>query len=149
MRWTARPSRSGRRCAGDRGSSDALGLALIAPAAIGLALVILLVSRGVDSRATTQNAAEVVAQAAARERNLAAAEAAGERVAASLLTDDATCASPVVSITAPPAFEPGGTIVAVVTCATSTAGLELIGAEGGSATSTASAVIDTFRGVDP
>jgi len=57
----------------DDGSSDALGLALIAPAAIGLALVILFLGRGVDSRATVQSAAESAAQAAAQERTPAAA----------------------------------------------------------------------------
>ncbi len=110
--------------------------------------MILLVSRGVDSRATTQNAAEAVAQAAARERSLVAARAAGQEVAASMLTDPTTCASPRVSISAQPAFEPGGTVIAVVSCETSTAGLELIGAEGGTSTSTAFAVIDLFRGVE-
>jgi len=64
-----------RRGRSDRGSSDALGVALIAPAAIGLALVILFLGRGVDSRATAQSAAESAAQAAAQERTPAAARA--------------------------------------------------------------------------
>ena len=56
-----------RRCRGDRGSTDALGLALLVPAALGLAVVIIFLGRGVDSRATVQSAAESAAQAAAQE----------------------------------------------------------------------------------
>ena len=149
MSFHGQRARAGARGAGERGSSDALGLALLAPAALGLALAILLLSRGVDSRATAQNAAEAAAQAAARERSLAAAEVAAGRVVDSMLNDPETCASPSTQLTATPAFEPGGTVTATVTCGTSTAGLELIGARGGTATATAHAVIDVFRGVDP
>ena len=138
-----------RRGHGTTGSGDALGLALLAPAAVGVALVILLLSRGVDSRATTQNAAEAAAQAAARERSFVEAQQSASRVARSMLTDPATCADPSVAIDASPAFVPGATVSATVTCGTSTAGLELVGASGGKAAATAFAVIDRFRGVDP
>ncbi len=68
-RRTDHPVTTRRRWIGDDGSSDALGMALIAPAALALAIAVLLISRGVDSRATAQSAAEAAAQAAAQQRN--------------------------------------------------------------------------------
>ncbi len=82
----------------DRGSADALGLALLAPAAIGLAVVIVFLGRGVDSRATVQSAAEAAAQAAAQERSPAAAVAAAQQVGAAMLVDRASCSSPQVFV---------------------------------------------------
>ncbi|MEL6893184.1 MAG: hypothetical protein AAFP84_16440 [Actinomycetota bacterium] len=143
-------SRPGRRWRNDDGSSDALGLALIAPAAIGLALVILLISRGVDARATAQNAAEAAAQAAARERSFAAAQVAANRVGAAMLVDPNTCATPSVQTTVegPLGFAPGGVVQVTVRCTASSRGLELVGGDATTASATAFAVIDTFRGVD-
>ena len=145
--------RSGRihgRRRGDRGAADALGLALIAPAALGLALVILLISRGVDARATTQNAAEAAAQAAARERSLPAARAAAERVSGAMLLDADTCADPDTStdVDGGLAFEPGAVLRVTVTCTATTRGLDLVGGDDSTHSATAFAVIDTFRGVD-
>ncbi len=144
------PNGRGRRCRGDRGASDALGLALLAPAALGLALVLLLIGRGVDARATTQNAAEAAAQAAARERSMPAARLAAERTADAMLVDRATCADPVVvtGIDAGGGFEPGAVVVVTVRCTATTGGLELVGGRDDTATATAYAVVDRFRGVD-
>lgn len=137
----------GRPLRGEAGSSDALGMALIAPAALGLAIAVLLISRGVDSRATAQSAAEAAAQAAAQQRDRGAAVAAAQRVGAAMLTDPATCASPSVRVGG--TFEPGETISVTVSCSTSTAGLELVRSSGaGAQTYTAFAVLDPFRGVD-
>lgn len=137
-----------RRRLGDDGSSDALGVALIAPAAIALAIAVLLISRGVDSRATAQSAAEAAAQAAAQQRNRGDAAAAAEQVGAAMLTDGSTCASPSVRLGG--VFAPGETISVTVSCPTSSAGLELVpSSPTGPQTYTAYAVIDPFRGVDP
>ena len=139
--------RTGRRMRGDDGSSDALGMALIAPAAIALAITVLLISRGVDSRATAQSAAEAAAQAAAQQRSRPAAVAAAQRVGAAMLVDSSTCASPSVAVSGD--FGPGLTIAVTVSCSTSGAGLELVpAAPGGPQTYTAYAVIDPYRGVD-
>ena len=97
----------------DRGSADALGLALLAPAAIGLALVIVFLGRGVDSRATVQSAAEAAAQAAAQERSPAAAVAAAQQVGAAMLVDPSSCSSPHVFVDTS-AFEPGGQVAVTV-----------------------------------
>lgn len=128
----------------DRGSSDALGLALLAPAAIGLALVILFLGRGVDSRATALSAAESAAQAAAQERSPAAARAAAQQVADAMLVDESTCARPAVSLDATQ-FRPGGVVTVTVTCSVSTAGFEAIGASPRSFTAVAHATIDPLR----
>jgi len=136
------------RLRADDGSSDALGLALIAPAALALAISVLLISRGVDSRATAQSAAEAAAQAAAQQRTRGDAVVAAEQVGAAMLTDTSTCASPRVTLAG--SFGPGETLSVTVSCSTSTAGLELVpAAPSGAQTYTAYAVIDPFRGAEP
>lgn len=136
------------RWRGDHGSSDALGLALIAPAALGLALVVLFLGRGVDSRATVQVAAESGAQAAAQERTRSAAVSAGTAAASAMLTDDATCATPHVAVDTS-AFAPGGLVRVTVSCTVSTKGLELINPPAAdSLTATAIATIDPFRAAE-
>lgn len=138
-----------RRLRRDDGSSDALAMALIAPAAIALAIAVLFVSRGVDTRATAQSAAEAAAQAAAQQRNLGAAQQAAGRVGAAMLTDVTTCASPSVVTGTEAGFVAGGTVVVTVTCNRKVDDLALI-TPGTSNTGsyTAFAVIDTFRAVD-
>ena len=64
-----------------RGAADALALGLIAAAAIGLAVLDVMLGRSVDSRAPAQSAAEAAAQAAALERSPGAADTAARRVA--------------------------------------------------------------------
>ena len=133
---------------GDDGSSDALGMALIAPAALALAIAVLFISRGVDSRATAQSAAEAAAQAAAQQRNRGDAQVAAQRIGAAMLTDPSTCASPGVRLDG--FFAPGETISVTVSCSTSTAGVELVpSARTDPQQYTAFAVIDPFRAVDP
>jgi len=136
------------RLRGDRGSSDALGLALMTPAAIGLAVVIIFLGRGVDSRATVQSAAESAAQAAAQERSAGAAMAAAQDVGRAMLVDPSSCASPNVSVDVSD-FRPGGQVAVTVTCTVSTDGLELIDPpSGGVNTATAFASIDPLRGTE-
>jgi Flp pilus assembly protein TadG len=138
-----------RRLRDDDGSSDALGLALLTPAAIGLAVVILFLGRGVDSRATVQSAAESAAQAAAQERSTAAAVAAAEAVGRAMLVDPTSCASPRVSVNVAD-FRPGGQVAVTVSCTVSTDGLELIDPpSGGTNTATAFAAIDPLRATEP
>ena len=139
-----RRSHSGR---GDHGSSDALGLALIAPAALGMAIVILFLGRGVDSRATVQVAAESGAQAAAQERTTAGAITAGRSAARAMLIDEQTCSNPSVSVDIS-AFQPGGEVAVTVTCSVSTAGLELIRPQAQTQTATAFATIDPLRAAE-
>jgi Flp pilus assembly protein TadG len=138
----------GRRLRGDRGSSDALGMALIAPAALGLAIVILFLGRSVDSRATVQVAAESGAQAAAQERTHRAAVTAGTAAATAMLVDEDTCSTPRVVVDTAQ-FAPGGVVRVTVSCTVSTSGLELINPPSPDAlTATAIATIDPFRAAE-
>ncbi len=137
-----------RHLAGDRGSSDALGMALIAPVALGLAIVILFLGRGVDGRATVQVAAESGAQAAAQERTRRAAVAAGTAASTAMLVDANTCSTPRVVVDTA-RFAPGGVVSVTVSCTVSTSGLELINPPpADSLTATAIATIDPFRGAE-
>jgi Flp pilus assembly protein TadG len=137
-----------RRSCGETGSADALGLVLLAPAAIGLAVVIVFLGRGVDSRATVQSAAEAAAQAAAQERTPAAAVAAAEQVGAAMLVDSSSCSAPAVAVDLS-RFGPGGSVAVTVSCTVSTAGLELIDPPStGPTTATAFATIDPFRATE-
>jgi len=137
-----------RRLRGTAGSSDALGLALLVPAAIGLALVIVFLGRGVDARATVQSAAESAAQAAAQERSVPAAVAAAEEVGRAMLVDPTSCSSPSISVDVS-AFRPGGQVAVTVSCTVSSDGLELINPPAsGATTATAFAAIDPFRAGD-
>ena len=136
------------RCRGDRGSTDALGLALLVPAALGLAVVIIFLGRGVDSRATVQSAAESAAQAAAQERSPAAAVAAAETVGRAMLVDADSCSSPGVAVDLS-AFGPGGRVSVTVSCTVSADGLELIGPpSNGPTMATAFAAIDPLRATE-
>jgi Flp pilus assembly protein TadG len=132
----------------DAGSSDALGLALLTPAALGLAVVIVFLGRGVDSRATVQSAAESAAQAAAQERSGAAAIAAAQEVGRAMLVDGASCSVPQVSVDLSD-FRPGGQVAVTVSCTVSTEGLELIDPRPpGATTATAFAAIDPLRATE-
>jgi Flp pilus assembly protein TadG len=147
---TLRPRRLRESLRRDDGSSDALGMALIAPAAIALAIAVLFISRGVDTRATAQTAAEAAAQAAAQERSLGAAQAAAQDVGDAMLVDVTTCANPSVDTITESGFVAGGTVVVTVTCNRKVDDLGLIGpTSDNDARYTAYAVIDTFRAVDP
>lgn len=132
----------------DAGSSDALGLALLTPAAIGLALAIVFLGRGVDSRATVQSAAESAAQAAAQERSGVAAVAAAEEVGRAMLVDPSSCSAPQVSVDLSD-FRPGGQVAVTVSCTVSAEGLELIDPPStGATTATAFAAIDPLRATE-
>jgi Flp pilus assembly protein TadG len=139
-----RPATCAERGGKDRGAADALGAALLAPAAVGLALVILFLGRSVDSRATVQSAAESAAQAAAQERTPAQAVRAAREVGAAMLVDVTSCSNPGVSVDTS-AFGPGGRVAVTVSCTVSAAGLELIDPPASTSSATAFATIDPYR----
>ena len=137
-----------RRLRRDAGSSDALGLALLTPAAIGLAVVIVFLGRGVDSRATVQSAAESAAQAAAQERSGIAAVTAAEEIGRAMLVDPSSCSAPQVSVDLSD-FRPGGQVAVTVSCTVSAEGLGLIDPPStGPTTATAFAAIDPLRATE-
>lgn len=132
----------------DRGAADALGLVLIAPAVLGLALLIIALGRGVDAKAEVRSAAESAAQAAALERSPEAASAAAQRAADALLADSTNCNDPSVSTAFDPADAGSGVRVDMVrvtiTCEVSNRGVEVIG-QPYAETVTAVATVDFFR----
>ncbi len=131
----------------DRGAADALALVLIAPAAIGLALLVIMMGRSVDSRAQAQSAAEAAAQAAALERSPGAASGAAQRVAMAMLVDRDSCGAPVVDVDTS-AFRPGGEVRVAVECHASRRGVEAVQRSTRSFTAEAVAHIDAFRAAE-
>jgi hypothetical protein len=131
----------------DRGAADALALVLIAPAVIGLALLVVMLGRSVDARAQAQSAAEAAAQAAALERSRDAAEAAADRVAAAMLVDHDSCAAPAVRVDTT-SFRPGGEVRVAIECHAARRGIEA--GQRSSRTFVAEAVahIDEFRAAE-
>jgi len=133
----------------DRGAADALGLVLIAPAVLGLALLVIALGRGVDARAQVRSAAESGAQAAALERNAIDAGAAARRAVEATLADSANCDDPNV-VTVYPPIPPagsgidGGIVRVTVTCRVSDRGVEVI-TDPYDESVTAVATIDFFR----
>ncbi|MGZ4738972.1 MAG: TadE/TadG family type IV pilus assembly protein [Ilumatobacteraceae bacterium] len=131
----------------DRGEANALGLVLIAPAAVALAVLILWIGRQVDTDAQMQAASSAAAHAAALQRTPGAAVAAARSTAMAMLNDAKACSGgPLVTIDTT-AFHPGGTITVVVTCAPEHADLALVSPPPATFTATATAAIDTYRAV--
>jgi len=132
----------------DRGAADALGLVLIAPAVMGLALLIIALGRGVDAKAQVRSAAESAAQAAALERNPGAADAAAQRAADTILSDSTNCNRPLAEVRF---IAPTGTsgvrvdmVEVTITCEVSNRGVEVI-TQPYTETVSAVATIDHFR----
>lgn len=132
----------------DRGAADAVGLVLIAPAVLGLALLVIALGRGVDTKAEVRSAAESAAQAAALERNPEAAESAAQRAAEAILADSSNCNRPSVEVDFPAPEGSSGVQVDLVrvtiTCEVSNRGVEVIN-QPYAETVTAVATIDYFR----
>ncbi len=82
------PARSAHR---DRGAADTLGLVVLAPFVIGLALVVVWVGRSVNVDAQLRTAAEAAAQAGALERTHGDAERAAQRVVDAMFADGSEC----------------------------------------------------------
>lgn len=137
---------TGRR---DRGAADALGLVLIAPAAIGLALLVVALGRSVESEAQLRTAAEAAAQAAALERSQPAAANAARRLVDDMLVNDTTCRPDDRTVAVPDDPNRGvglssGLIEVTVTCTMSNRGVEQIAAPR-TRSVTAYASVDRFR----
>jgi hypothetical protein len=128
----------------DRGAADALGLVLIAPAVVGLAMLVVALGRGVDARARSQSAAESAAQAAALERDAAGAVAAAHRVAESMLLADDSCRRPEVVVDTS-GFRPGGEVRVTIECQSSSRAVESVQATDRPQRATAVARVDWFR----
>ena len=132
----------------DRGAADAYGLVLLAPAAIGLALLVVSLGRRVESEAQVRTAAEAAAQAGALERSHDAARAAAERVADEMLVDDDTCADRIVRVPNDPERGVGmtaGMIEVTIACSVPADGLAAVQDADITRAATAYATVDRFR----
>ena len=131
----------------DRGEANALGLVLLAPVAIALAILILWIGRKVDTDAQVQAASSAAAQSAALQRTPTAAVAAAQSTAALMLTDVQACSGgPIVTIDASQ-FHAGGEVTVVVACSPQRSDLGLSGPERATFTASSTALIDPYRSV--
>ena len=129
----------------DRGSSDILGLVVVFPAILALAILVLWLGRQVESKAEVQVASEAAAQAAARQRSVGEATAAAEQTASLMLSKSNACAGTArVQINAGD-WRPGGNVVVTVTCSPRHDDLALAGPAARTFTATATATIDPYR----
>ena len=129
----------------DRGAADALGLVVIFPAMLGLALLVLFLGRQTDTRSQVQAAADAAAQAAALSRTEDGAVGAASRAAAAILTDRSACPQgPDVSIDAA-SWAAGGRVTVTVACSPSRAGFAPLTPPARTFTATATAQIDPNR----
>ena len=130
---------------GDRGEANALGLVLIAPAAIALAVLILWIGRKVDTDAQVQAASSSAAQSAALQRTPALAVVAARSTAAAMLRDAKACAQGATVVVDIDDFRPGGSVVVAVSCSPQRSDLSLIGPAPATFVATATATIDLHR----
>jgi Flp pilus assembly protein TadG len=129
----------------DRGSADVLGLVLIFPAALGLAMLVLWLGRQVDTSAQVQAASDAAAQAAARQRDAGLAAAAASTIVTTMLSDVEACSTgPAVTIDTSQ-WRSGGTVTVTVSCIPETNDLRLGGATTREITGTSTATLDSYR----
>lgn len=130
----------------DRGAAEALGLVLLAPFVILLALLVVALGRSVDSEAQMRTAAEAAAQAGALERDHASARSAAERLVSDMMSDS-FCTDAVVVVPDDAARGVGmsaGLIEVTVTCTMGNDGLQAV-TQPVTRSVTAFATVDRFR----
>lgn len=147
--WASKPH-PGRRLR-DRARADSglveVEFALGTVVLLAFLMLVVGVFRVVDAEADVQTAASAAARAASRRGSPAAAtSAARETAVANLATGTTTCGSIEVETEAG-GLEPGGSVTVTVRCTIDNADLVLLAAPGHrSFASTATAVVDRFRG---
>lgn len=127
-----------------RGAAEALGLVLIFPVIVGLAMLVLWLGRQVDTNAQVQSASSAAALAAARQRTPAAGIAAAQRTAASMLTDSTACTGGADVTIDASSWRPGGSVSVTVTCVPRRDDLALA-VRARSFTASATATIDPYQ----
>jgi len=144
---TIRSCRRGvHRADPERGTGEVLGLVLITPLVVAVALIVVLVGRRVDVAASVRSAAAAGAQAAALERSPASAEHAGRVVARRLLDSTSTCGEVRVEVDTA-LFAPGGSVTVTAGCVVAVDGIESVSGSGEWSVSSAVATVDPYRSV--
>ncbi|MFD3685693.1 TadE/TadG family type IV pilus assembly protein [Nocardiopsis sp. NPDC058631] len=131
---------------GDRGSSS-VELALLTPALLAFALLMVLAGRVADANSTADQVAHSAARAASLERSVGAAETAASNTAASSLAENGLACGDYSVTLDHGGLTPGGAVTAVVECRVGLSGLTGLGVPGAYTVSgSATVVVDTFRG---
>jgi Flp pilus assembly protein TadG len=133
----------------DRGAAEVVASIMIAPVVVGFTVVVFFLGRQVESRASVRTAADSAAQAAARQRDPIAADAAARQTASDMLGDTSTCAGGPNVVVDLSDFRPGGIVTVDITCGTRNEDLTAAAAPSRTITGHGAAVIDTYRAGTP
>lgn len=133
----------------DRGAAEVVAAIMIAPVVVGFTVLVFFLGRQVESRASVRTAADSAAQAAARQRDPAAADAAARQTAVDMLRDSSTCAGGPTVVVDLSDFRPGGIVSVDITCTTGNDDLAAVAAPSRTFTGHGAAVIDTYRAGTP
>ncbi len=129
------------------GTSDVMGMVLLVPALVGLAVLVSWIGRQVDAQAQLRAAAGAAAHAGALERSPEQAEARARRTASAALVASESCTDPEISVDLS-RFEPGGTIVVNVACSANRGGLDVITPPPVRLSASVEVAIDPYRSMD-
>ncbi len=133
----------------DVGAAEVVAAIMIAPVVVGFTVLVFFLGRQVESRASVRTAADSAAQAAARQRDPAAADAAARRTATDMLGDSSTCAGGPTVLVDLSDFRPGGIVSVDITCTIGNDDLAAVTAPSRTFTGHGAAVIDTYRAGTP
>jgi Flp pilus assembly protein TadG len=135
--------------ADDRGSGEVVATIVIAPVVVAFVVLVFFIGRQVDSRGAVRSAAEAGAQAAARQRDAASADAAARVVVSDMLASATSICvgGPQVAVDLSH-FQPGGVVTVSVSCTVDRSDLGGLAPPDRSFVGTASAVVDTYRSAE-
>jgi hypothetical protein len=132
-----------------RGATETLGLVVMAPVMMAAAVVLIWLSRQVDTQAQIHTAAEAAAQAAALQRSPSEADHVARTLALEMLERSDLCAQVQVAVNLGE-FGPGGDVSVEISCWVSKAGLQAVSHGGGEARlwARATARLDRFKQIE-
>ena len=86
------------RLRGEHGAAEALGLVLMTPMVVAVAVVVVLAGLRVDQASVARSLSHAAAQAAALERDPESARRAAEAVVSAMTDHDGTCPTPMINV---------------------------------------------------
>ena len=135
-----------RRSPSDRGSAEVLGVVLVFPVMLALAMLVLYLGRQVDSSSQVQTASDAAAQAAARQRSPEAGLAAATSTALAMLDNGEACAGgPSILIDAPEPWAAPGQVRVTVECTPIRSDVALAAVPATAVRGVGTASLDPFR----
>jgi len=133
-----------RRCSTSCGSADVLGVVLVAPVLIAMAVLVMYLGRQVDAQAQVRAAAGAAAHAGAAERSPQTAQHRAHSIVAAALAQSDSCETHDVVVDTSQ-FAPGGWLSVTVACDMTVRGLELISPPQWRLSATVQVGIDRYR----